>query len=59
MERPKVALDRTKALSREQPSLHVDYQRCHIKQYFKERRAETTFNDAYDCVPRMLTEDVM
>ena len=34
-----------------QPSLHVDYKRCHIKQYFKERRAlrtETTFNDTYD-----------
>ena len=29
----------------------MDYKRCHIKQYFKERRAlrtETTFNDTYD-----------
>src|SRR6185312_16904319 len=25
-----------------QPSLHVDYKRCHIKQYFKERRALRT-----------------
>jgi hypothetical protein len=34
-----------------QPSLHVEYKRCHIKQYFKEGRAlrtETTFNDTYD-----------
>ncbi|MBI2537898.1 MAG: hypothetical protein HYW06_13255 [Gemmatimonadetes bacterium] len=34
-----------------QPSLHIAYQRCHIKQYFKEERAlrtETTFNDTYD-----------
>jgi hypothetical protein len=33
------------------PSLHVQYKRCHIKQYFKEGRAlrtETTINDAYD-----------
>ena len=33
------------------PSLHVEYKRCHIKQYFKEERAlrtETTFNDTYD-----------
>ena len=33
------------------PSLHVEYKRCHIKQYFKEGRAlrtETTVNDAYD-----------
>jgi hypothetical protein len=33
------------------PSLHVAYKRCHIKQYFKEERAlrtETTFNDTYD-----------
>jgi hypothetical protein len=33
------------------PSLHVDYKRCHVKQYFKEERAlrtETTFNDTYD-----------
>ena len=33
------------------PSLHIDYKRCHIKQYFKEGRAlrtETTFNDTYD-----------
>jgi hypothetical protein len=33
------------------PSLHVEYKRCHIKQYFKERRAlrtETTFNNTYD-----------
>jgi hypothetical protein len=33
------------------PSLHVEYKRCHIKQYCKEGRAlrtETTFNDTYD-----------
>jgi hypothetical protein len=33
------------------PSLHVEYKRCHIKQYFKEERAlrtETTFNDTHD-----------
>jgi len=33
------------------PSLHVEYKRCPIKQYFKEGRAlrtETTFNDTYD-----------
>jgi hypothetical protein len=33
------------------PSLHIEYKRCHIKQYFKEGRAlrtETTFNDTYD-----------
>jgi hypothetical protein len=33
------------------PSLHVEYKRCHIKQYLKEGRAlrtETTFNDTYD-----------
>jgi hypothetical protein len=33
------------------PSVHVEYKRCHIKQYFKEERAlrtETTFNDTYD-----------
>jgi hypothetical protein len=33
------------------PSLHVEYKRCHIKQYFKEGRAlrtETTFNDTRD-----------
>jgi len=33
------------------PSLHIEYKRCHIKQYFKEERAlrtETTFNDTYD-----------
>jgi hypothetical protein len=33
------------------PSLHVQYKRCHVKQYFKEGRAlrtETTINDAYD-----------
>lgn len=33
------------------PSLHLEYKRCHIKQYFKEGRAlrtETTFNDTYD-----------
>ena len=32
-------------------SVHVEYKRCHIKQYFKEERAlrtETTFNDTYD-----------
>lgn len=34
-----------------QPSLHIAYKHCHIKQYFKEERAlrtETTFNDSYD-----------
>lgn len=33
------------------PSLHVEYKRCHVNQYFKEGRAlrtETTFNDTYD-----------
>lgn len=33
------------------PSLHVEYKRCHVKQYFKEGRAlrtETTINDAAD-----------
>lgn len=33
------------------PSLHLEYKRCHIKQYFKEERAlrtETTFNDTHD-----------
>jgi hypothetical protein len=33
------------------PSLHVEYKRCHVKQYFKEGRAlrtETTFNDPSD-----------
>jgi hypothetical protein len=33
------------------PSVHVEYKRCHIKQYFKEERAlrtETTFNGTYD-----------
>ena len=33
------------------PSLHVEYKRCHIKQYFKRGRAlrtETTFNNTYD-----------
>lgn len=33
------------------PSLHLEYKRCHIKQYFKEGRAlrtETTFNDTHD-----------
>jgi hypothetical protein len=33
------------------PSLHVEYKRCHVKQYLKEGRAlrtETTINDAYD-----------
>lgn len=33
------------------PSLHIDYKRCRVKQYFKEGRAlrtETTINDAYD-----------
>jgi hypothetical protein len=33
------------------PSLHVEYKRCHLKQYFKEGRAlrtETTINDARD-----------
>lgn len=41
------------------PSLHLDYKRCHLKQYFKEERAlrtETTFNDTYDMgVGRRLT----
>jgi hypothetical protein len=43
---------RTQVLSRGvRPSLHVEYKRCHVKQYFKEERAlrtETTFNDTYD-----------
>jgi hypothetical protein len=43
---------RTRVLSRGvRPSLHVEYKRCHVKQYFKEERAlrtETTFNDTYD-----------
>ena len=33
------------------PSLHIQYKRCHVKQYFKEGRAlrtETTINDAHD-----------
>ncbi|MGH9374529.1 MAG: hypothetical protein ACRD15_23685 [Vicinamibacterales bacterium] len=33
------------------PSLHIAYKRCHIKQYLKEERAlrtETTFNDTDD-----------
>jgi hypothetical protein len=33
------------------PSLHIEYKRCHVKQYFKEGRAlrtETTFNDTQD-----------
>jgi hypothetical protein len=33
------------------PSLHVQFKRCHVKQYSKEGRAlrtETTINDAYD-----------
>jgi hypothetical protein len=33
------------------PSLHIAYKNCRIKQYFKEERAlrtETTFNDTYD-----------
>ena len=33
------------------PSLHVEYKRCQVKQYFKEGRAlrtETTINDAGD-----------
>lgn len=33
------------------PSLHIEYKRCHVKQYFKEGRAlrtETTVNDTYD-----------
>lgn len=33
------------------PSLHIQYKKCHIKQYFKEGRAlrtETTINDAKD-----------
>jgi hypothetical protein len=43
---------RTRVVSRGvRPSLHVEYKRCHVKQYFKEERAlrtETTFNDTYD-----------
>jgi hypothetical protein len=43
---------RTQVVSRGvRPSLHVEYKRCHVKQYFKEERAlrtETTFNDTYD-----------
>ena len=34
-----------------QPSLHVEYKSCHVKQYFKENRAlrtETTINDPKD-----------
>ncbi|MCQ3974159.1 MAG: hypothetical protein DPW09_11990 [Anaerolineae bacterium] len=34
-----------------QPSLHLDYKKCHVKQYFKEGRAlrtETTINDPKD-----------
>lgn len=33
------------------PSLHIEYKRCHVKQYFKEGRAlrtETTINDPND-----------
>ncbi|MFN0070691.1 MAG: hypothetical protein ACKVVP_04275 [Chloroflexota bacterium] len=33
------------------PRLHIEYWRCHVKQYFKEARVlptETTVNDAYD-----------
>jgi hypothetical protein len=33
------------------PSLHIDYKRSHVKQYFKEQRAlrtETTINNPYD-----------
>ncbi len=33
------------------PSLHIAYKRCHIKQYFKQERAlrtEITFNDTHD-----------
>lgn len=33
------------------PSVHIAYKQCRIKQYFKEERAlrtETTFNDTYD-----------
>jgi hypothetical protein len=33
------------------PSIHIAYKHCRIKQYFKEERAlrtETTFNDTYD-----------
>jgi hypothetical protein len=33
------------------PSVHISYKHCRIKQYFKEERAlrtETTFNDTYD-----------
>ncbi len=43
---------RTRVLSHGvRPSLHVEYKRSHVKQYFKEERAlrtETTFNDTYD-----------
>ena len=34
-----------------EPSLHVEYKTCHVKQYFKEQRAlrtETTINNPKD-----------
>lgn len=37
-----------------QPSLHVEYKKSHVKQYFKENRAlrtETTINDPLDFIP--------
>jgi hypothetical protein len=43
---------RTRVITRGvRPSLHVEYKRCDVKQYFKEERAlrtETTFNDTHD-----------
>lgn len=40
------------------PSLHVDYKNCHVKQYFKQGRAlrtETTINNAHDFnIPKAL-----
>ncbi len=41
------------------PSLHVEYKRAHVKQYFKEERAlrtETTINDPTDFQPRKALE---
>jgi len=46
---------RTRVITRGvQPSLHVDFKRSHVKQYFKEGwalRTETTFNDPTDVQP--------
>jgi len=46
---------RTRVITRGvQPSLHVDFKRSHVKQYFKESwalRTETTFNDPTDVQP--------